>query len=84
MHSLLGNSSSGINRAQSCVQRNNFVDGVNTINTPFSDSGLFGLTVEGPGSHSAELMSVLTDELNSLKNNIDETELNRAKNSLKM
>jgi predicted Zn-dependent peptidase len=84
MQSLLGNSSSGINRATACVQRNNFVDGVNTINSSFSDSGLFGLTVEGPGSHSAELMSVLTDELNSLKSNIDEVELNRAKNSLKL
>ena len=62
------------------MQRNNFVDGINTVNSHFSDSGLFGLTIEGPGSHSSELMSVLTDELNGLKSHIDEGELNRAKN----
>lgn len=34
------------------MQRHNFVDGASAINTHFSDSGLFGMTVEGPGSHS--------------------------------
>jgi processing peptidase subunit alpha len=71
-------------RAVNVMQRNNFVDGVAGVNTHFSDSGLFGLTIEGPGSHSQELMSVLTEELNGLKSPIDETELNRAKNILKM
>ena len=66
------------------MQKYNFVDGASALNTHFSDSGLFGMTIEGPGSHSAELMSVLTDELNNLKNPIDEVELNRAKNILKM
>lgn len=62
----------------------NFVDGASAVNCNFSDSGLFGLTIEGPGSHSAELMSVVTEELNSLRSNIDEAALNRAKNALKM
>ena len=66
------------------MQKNNFVDGASAINSHFSDSGVFGITVEGPGSHSAELMSVITDELNLLRDPIDDIELNRAKNVLKM
>lgn len=84
MNTLLGSSNCGINRASSMMQRNNFVDGATSVNSHFSDSGLFGLTIEGPGSHSAELMSVVTEELAGLKNNIDDVELNRAKNTLKM
>lgn len=66
------------------MQKHNFVDGASAINSHFSDSGLFGMTIEGPGSHSSELMHALTGELNNLKNPIDEVELNRAKNILKM
>merc|ERR1712166_1248420 len=71
-------------RSVSAMQRNNFVDGMNAINTHFSDSGLFGMTVEGPGSHSQELMGVITETMDGLRNHIDEIELNRAKNILKM
>ena len=66
------------------MQRHNFVDGASAMNTHFSDSGLFGMSIEGPGSHSAELLNLLTEELNNLKNPIDDVELNRAKNILKM
>ena len=66
------------------MQQHNFVDGASALNNHFTDSGLFGMTVEGPGSHSQELMSVLVEELNKLKDPIDEVELNRAKNILKM
>ena len=66
------------------MQRYNFVDGVSGINTHFSDSGLFGLTIEGPGSHSQDLLSVLLEELNNLKTRISDEELARAKNILKM
>jgi len=66
------------------MQRHNYVDGASALNTHFSDSGLFGMTIEGPGSHSNELMSLLTEELGNLKNHIDDVELNRAKNILKM
>jgi processing peptidase subunit alpha len=66
------------------MQKYNFVDGASAVNSHFSDSGLFGMTIEGPGSHSQELMSVLVEELNNLKNSIDDVELNRAKNILKM
>jgi len=66
------------------MQRHNYVDGASALNTHFSDSGLFGMTIEGPGSHSNELMSLLTEELGNLKNHIDDVELNIAKNILKM
>jgi processing peptidase subunit beta len=66
------------------MQRHNYVDGASAMNTHFSDSGLFGMSIEGPGSHSADLMNLLTQELNNLKNPIDDVELNRAKNILKM
>lgn len=62
------------------IAGSNFVDGASAINHHFSDSGLFGMSIEGPGSHSQELMGALVDTLNGLKNNIDEGELNRAKN----
>ena len=94
MNQLIGSaqafSSGGPGKGMHCravtnlMQKHNFVDGASAINSHFSDSGLFGMTIEGPGSHSQELMSLLVEELNALKNPIDETELNRAKNILKM
>lgn len=66
------------------MQRYNFVDGVAGINTHFSDSGLFGMTIEGPGSHSQDLLHVLLEEFNRLKERISDEELARAKNILKM
>jgi len=94
MNQLIGSatafSSGGPGKGMHCravtnlMQKHSFVDGASAVNSHFSDSGLFGMTIEGPGSHSQELMSVLVEELNSLKENIDEVELNRAKNVLKM
>ena len=66
------------------MQKNNFVDGASAINSHFSDSGLFGITIEGSGSHSQELMNLAIEELANLKAPIDDVELNRAKNILKM
>jgi processing peptidase subunit alpha len=66
------------------MQKHNFVDSASSLNSHFSDSGLFGMTIEGPGSHSQELMSVLVEELNRLKVKISDEELSRAKNILKM
>lgn len=66
------------------MQQNDFVDSASAINSHFTDSGLFGLNIEGPGSHSAELMNVLLEELNRLKEPVGDLELARAKNILKM
>lgn len=71
-------------RAVTNLMQNNFVDSASSINSHFTDSGLFGLTIEGPGSHSQELMSVLLEELNRLRDPISDEELARAKNILKM
>jgi predicted Zn-dependent peptidase len=66
------------------MQRYNFVDGVSGINTHFSDSGLFGFSIEGAASHSQDLLAVLLEEFNKLKDRITDEELSRAKNILKM
>jgi predicted Zn-dependent peptidase len=66
------------------MQKYNFIDGVQCINSHFSDSGLFGISVEGPGSHSQELLHSAIDELNRLKESIKDDELTRAKSILKM
>lgn len=94
MNSLIGSatsfSSGGPGKGMYCraitnlMQGNNFVDSASCINSHFTDSGLFGLTIEGPGSHSQELMSVLLEELNRLREPISDEELARAKNILKM
>jgi len=94
MNTLIGSatafSSGGPGKGMYCraitnlMQGNTFVDSASCINTHFTDSGLFGMTIEGPGSHSQELMSVMLEELNRLKEPIPDQELARAKNILKM
>lgn len=94
MNTLLGSatafSSGGPGKGMYCrsvtnlMQGYNFIDSASAINSHFTDSGLFGLTVEGPGSHSAELLGALTEELNRLREPISQEELARAKNILKM
>jgi predicted Zn-dependent peptidase len=91
---ILGNASSArrnhpgfgrYNRAsQNLVQKHNYVDRANAVNHHFSDSGLFGISVEGPGANSAELMKAAVEELHGLTKYISSEELQRAKNSLKM
>lgn len=66
------------------TQEHSFVERAYVTNAHFSDSGLFGLTVEGPGSHSTELMEVLLEELSELRSGISDEELLTAKNRLKM
>lgn len=84
---LLGSSSAWGPKVSSrngdLVSSLNCVDGASTINTSFSDSGLFGMSIEGAGSHSQELMGSLTDQLNGLKGPISDAELARAKAAAK-
>ena len=94
MNQLIGSatsfSSGGPGKGMHCraitnlMQKHSCVDGAASLNHHFSDSGLFGMTIEGPGAQSDELMKLLVQELNGLRENIDEVELNRAKNILKM
>lgn len=85
MSELLGDSNTPHSRAHSNVaSRNNFVDAARAINHHFTDTGLFGFQIQGAGTNSADLCSVLLEELNGLKDTISDEELNRAKNNLKM
>lgn len=71
-------------RAHDAVKANGFLDGLDAINSSFTDSGLFGIKVQGAGSHSQDLFQVAMSTLDSLRQPIDEVELARAKNALKM
>lgn len=71
-------------RVKNLLARHSYIDGASCVNASFSDSGLFGLSIEGAGSHSQDLMGRLTDELNSMKEPISEMELNAAKAAAKM
>ena len=66
------------------MRDNDFVDSSSAINSHFTDSGLFGMSIEGPGSHSAELLSTMLEQLNSLREPIPDGQLATAKNILKM
>lgn len=85
MNSLIGCSSQSLrNRAHERIRTSNFVDQVYSINNQFTDSGLFGISVTGAGSHSQDLMNVALEDLANLRNNVSDQELSRAKNNLKM
>lgn len=88
MNELLGSAhafgSANSGRAHEVVKNNGFVDTVSGINSNFTDSGLFGVNITGAGSHSADLLKVAIEQLDKLRQPIDETELARAKNTLKM
>jgi hypothetical protein len=80
MKTLIGHSALGKNRAYNMTKQNNFLDKVESINHHFSDSGLFGITVEGAGSHSQDLLKVALEGLSGLKERIGDEELAKAKN----
>ena len=94
MNTLLGSatafSAGGPGKGMYCraitnlMGRYGFIEGASAISSHFTDSGLFGLNIQGPSSHAVELMYVTVDELNKLKNKISDEELNRSKNILKM
>ncbi len=44
---------------------------------------MFAFNFTGDSAHSKEIMNDIIDSFNGFRNNIDETELNRAKNILK-
>ena len=78
---LLGNSAANggiglgggrLSRLSQLQAKNAFIDKAYAINANFTDSGLFGLAVEGAGSQSKDLMGAVLDELSSLKMNISD------------
>ena len=84
MNTLIGNSQHGKNRAYNMTKTHNFVDQVQSFTNHFSDSGLFGISVEGAGSHSQDLLQVALEELSRLRDRVTDEELAKAKNKLKM
>lgn len=66
------------------VQKHPFVEHAYGINNHFTDSGLFGIGIEGQGSHSADIMNIALEELNRLRSgDVQEEELVRTKNIMK-
>ena len=49
------------------MQQFNFVDSASSINSHFTDSGLFGINVTGPGAHSADLLYAAMEILHGLR-----------------
>ncbi len=64
--------------------RHPFIEGVNTINSHFTDTGLFGITITGAKANAGEIGKILVTELKNLKQGITAEELQRAKNILKI
>jgi predicted Zn-dependent peptidase len=65
------------------LRRKYYISTCECINLHFSDSGVFALNFTGDSSHSKEILSDILNTLNGFRTNIDEVELNRAKNILK-
>jgi len=60
-----------------------YIESVMTVNSHFSDTGLFGMTITGLKNNVSDIAKVLCDGLNGLKSGITDEELQRAKNILK-
>jgi hypothetical protein len=65
------------------LRRKYYISSCECINLHFSDSGIFALNFTGDSAHSKEIMNDMINTLNGFRTNIDEVELNRAKNILK-
>lgn len=66
------------------MQRHSFIESANSINSHFGDTGLFGLSLNGPGQNVKSLALVGLEEMHKLRLKITDEELNRAKNILKI
>ncbi len=65
------------------MRKKYYVSNVECINLNFSDSGIFAFNFTGDSAHSKEMLNDIIESFNGLRTNIDEVELNRAKNILK-
>ena len=65
------------------LRRKYYISTCECINLHFSDSGIFALNFTGDSAHSKEMMNDILNTFNGFRTNIDEVELNRAKNILK-
>lgn len=71
MNQLLGSAKafnkSNSGRASEVIRSNEFVDSFHGVNSHFSDTGIFGVNIEGAGSHSADLLKVALNQLDKLR-----------------
>lgn len=65
------------------VQKNHFIDSVTTLNSTFTDSGLFGIQLTGSADQGNNALTLATAELKGLTSTISAEELARAKAVLK-
>ena len=76
MNQLLGSAKafnkSNSGRASEVIRGNEFVDSFHGVNSHFSDTGIFGVSIEGAGSHSADLLKVALSQLDKLRQPINE------------
>ena len=94
MNTILGSaagfSSGGPGKGMYCraimnmMARYSFVELASGLNHHFTDSGLWGIQASGPASHGRDLLLVLLQELHRFTEPVPKTELERAKNILKM
>ncbi len=65
------------------LQKHHFIHECEAINTHFTDSGLFGLNYTGSSHNSKEILLEMLNMIQMFRNNIEDSDLNRAKNILK-
>ena len=88
--SATGFSSGGPGKGMYCravtqlLQKNNYIDSASVISNHFTDSGLFGINLQGPGAYSINLLEAAMETLSNLRDPVSPSELQRAKNIVKM
>jgi predicted Zn-dependent peptidase len=65
------------------LRRNYFIQECEAINSHFTDSGLFGLSFTGSSSNCADILNEMVRVFESFRSDLNEVDLNRAKNMLK-
>jgi processing peptidase subunit alpha len=66
------------------MQRFHFIESVSTINSLYSDTGMFGIIIECKSDFSKDLLNCLMQEFHMFREPISDEELVRNKNILKM
>lgn len=79
---LLGNTRKLGRIQKNILNKHVFVDGAQSINTNFADSGLFGLKVSGSAAHAKEIVEIAAAELSGLRS-ASASEVQLAKQTLK-
>lgn len=68
---------------QRILRQKYFIHECESINSHFTDSGLFGLNFTGSSHNSRDILNEMVEVFQLFRSRIDQTDLNRAKNMLK-